>query len=462
MENLARTTGRPGEMMNTLLDRLKQRKLGQWALAYIVGAWVVIQLLDALSGPLRLSEAFQQGVLVLLPIGLLLALVLAWYHGEKGRQRVAGSELLWIAALLGTAGMALTLLPSDQDADTIPTPTERDELAVAVLPFANLSPEPESGYFSEALTDEIIGRLSRIEGVTVVSRTSVARFRDTELDVKEIAGELGVRYVLEGGVRKSGDRVRITVQLTEASSGFEEWTEVFQGASDDWFQLHEDLALRITDALDLHLSPQESEVLGAHYAENTEAYDAFWRGWVLLESFHVDMERPDQKLVAAEEHLDHALSLDPDYALAVAGLSIANAYYWFYGTERTDERRQHAEVLARRALALDSELPEAHVALGLALGSQANRLAAVDAYREALRLDDDNAMVWCLLAAVCNSMAPPDARTAESAARESLIRDPTWFYSHAQLGRALEYQGRYQEAATSFGACQRQWDTLRG
>jgi adenylate cyclase len=327
---------------------------------------------------------------------------------------------------------------------------EETRKSIAVLPFENLSPDPESEYFSEGMTDELIGRLSRIVGVRVVSRTSAARFKETELDVKEIAAELGVNYVLEGGVRKAEDRVRITVQLTEASSGFEEWSDIFNGESEDWFALHEEMAIQIAEALDLHLSPKEAEAVRAHYTENAEAYDAFWRGWVLLESFHSDVSFPGEKLTAAEEHFEHALRLDPQYALAVAGLSMANSYYNHYGVDRTAERRDRAEELARRALALDYDLPEAHVALGQAYGIERNHLAAVDEYREALRLEADNAVVWCLLAYSCNFQDPPDPRAAESAAREAIRIDPTWFLSYHQLGWALQLQGRYEEAVAAF------------
>lgn len=435
--------------MPALFEHLKQRKLGQWGLAYLAGVWVVLQVLDVVADPLHLSDTFQQGVLIVILIGLPLTLVLAWYHGEQGRQRVTGPELLMVAALLGLAGVAVGFLTADVEPPGL-LPSERDELAVAVLPFATLGPDAESEYFSEAITDELIGRLSRIEGVTVVSRTSVARFKGTELDVKEIAAELGATHVFEGAVRKAEERVRVTAQLTDASSGFEEWSDVFSGESDDWFALHEEVALEIAEALNLHLSPTEAEAVRAHYTGNTKAYDAFWRGWVLLESFHADVSHPEQKVTAAEEHFERALRLDPEYALAVAGLSIANSFYYFYGVDRTDERRDRAEGLARRALAIDPALPEAHVALGQWQGNARNHLAAVDAYREALRLGPDNAVVWCFLAYSCNAQDPPDPSAAEQAALEAIRSDPTWTYSYYVLGWALELQGRYNEAVESF------------
>ncbi len=252
--------------------------------------------------------------------------------------------------------------------------------------------------------------------------------------------------MLEGTVRWTGDEARLTVQLTDASTGFEDWSEAFDGESADPLSLSEEMALRVANSLDLHLSPLEAEAMRAQYTENPEAWNAFHRGWAFLESTHADATYSEARLARAEEYFSQALSLDSLYAPALAGMSLTHAFVFFAGIDSDPWRQARAEELALRALEIDNRLPEAHIALGQARFSDRDHLAAAEAYEDALRLEDDNAMAWCLLAYVCNVQDPQDAVRAERAARESLSRDPTWFLSYHQLGWALQGQGRYQEA----------------
>ncbi len=212
------------------------------------------------------------------------------------------------------------------------------------------------------------------------------------------------------------------------------------------------MAIRIVEALNLHISPEEVELVRAHYTDNPAAYDAYWRGWLLLESFHSDISHPQDKLVAAESHLQRALELDPDYPLAVAGLSLTNSYNYFYGVERHDDRLERGFELARRALSLDPDLLEGHVALGVAFAAQDDHEEAVGEFEKALGGDSDNAMIWCLLAFSCILQDPPDLSAAEEAARISIRNDPTWTYSYQMLGWSLALQGRHSEAADAYQA----------
>jgi TolB-like protein len=208
----------------SFLRRLKERKLVQWALAYLAGAFVVFQLLDALEGPLGLTVPVQRAVLAVVGIGFFLTLVLAWYHGEKGRQRVSGPELMMIAILLVIAGMGLSLLRGREEVlepteTASPAVGEDGRPALAVLPFANLSGDPDNEYFSDGITGDIINHLSRIGDLKVISRTSVMQYKGTTRLVREIGDELGVTTVLEGEVQRIGDRVRINAQLIDAETG---------------------------------------------------------------------------------------------------------------------------------------------------------------------------------------------------------------------------------------------------
>ena len=201
--------------MRSVFQRLRERKLVQWVLAYLAASFVVFQLLDALAVPLGLAVATQRTILALVVAGFAATLVIAWYHGEIGRQRVSGPELLILATLFALAGLALALLGgegnrSEAGATTSDSLEERDyaqalrELpGIGVLPFANRSALSEDQYFTDGFHDEILTRLQRIPGLRVVSRTSVEAYRDSPQPVREIARQLEVDYLLEGGVQRS-------------------------------------------------------------------------------------------------------------------------------------------------------------------------------------------------------------------------------------------------------------------
>jgi serine/threonine-protein kinase len=440
--------------MANLLEGLKQRKLPQWTLGYLTGAWVLLQLMEVVTEPLGLSVVFQQNVLAVAAIGLALTVVLAWYHGEKGRQRVSGTELLILAAVLGVGGVALATL-SDGGFQEVQIALDDGRVgtsqipSIAVLPFTNLSADPANDYFSAGLTEEIVSTLSRIDRLDIAARTSSLRFKGSDRDIREIGRALGVKYLLEGGVRKAGDQVRITAQLIDAESGFEVWSEDFDGSLADVFALQEATALQITHALGLELNPEEMAAVQHRYTWNVEAYDAYLRGWGLLESFHVRVDVPEDRLKVARAHFEDALALDPDYALAAAGLSMVESYYVFFGVDAGPDRILKARQLADRALALDAQLPEAHAALAEAQVMASDFLGAIDSFRESLKLDPENAISWCHLAYVCMAQDPPDAATAELAARESIRRHPTYFWAYFQLARALDLQDRYADAVAA-------------
>ena len=449
--------------LSQFIRELRRRHVFRTGAAYLVAAWLLMQVAEILLGTFDTPGWLMRGIVIVLAIGFPIAIILAWIyditsHGIKRSTEVDEEEPTSAPdarkidfVIIGVLLVAVTLFAADKFRwIEFGSQSAPDHRSIAVLPFTFLGPDSGSEYFADAITDELIGRLGRIDAVQIKSRLSVARFKETDQGIDEIAAELGVSHILEGSVRKAEDRVRVTAQLTDASSGFEEWSDVFDGESNDWFTLHEEMAVRIADALNLHISPEEVDAVRAHYTENPEAYDAFWRGWLLLESFHADVSQPEEKLRAAERHLKRALELDPDYPLAVAGLSLANSYYYFYGVDRSVERRERGIELARRALAIDPDLPEGHVALGVAFGVADDHASAVGEFEKALSRDSDNAMIWCLLAYSCIAQKPPDPVTAEEAARISIGNDPTWTYSYNLLGWALSLQGRYEEAADAY------------
>ncbi|MGH9509874.1 MAG: tetratricopeptide repeat protein, partial [Terriglobales bacterium] len=299
-------------------------------------------------------------------------------------------------------------------------------------------------YFSDGMTEEIISKLSRIQSLQVASRTSVTRYKGTQKDIKEIGRELGVRYLLEGSVRKASERVRITVQLIDSTNGFHVWSQDFDRELKDVFAVQEETALKIALALNLALSPQEQQAVRQRYTDNPKAYDAFLRGKTLTEAFDIP-----EKLNAARALFEEALQHDSSYAPALAGLSMVESMY-YRNLDPKESRRQRAEQLARRALTLDPAHSESHRALAMVYGTRYQYVESERELREAVRLDPENGLAWMQLAWALSYQQPPDAREAEQAAREAIRLQPGMFSSYYQLGRALFLQQRYQEAREAF------------
>ena len=312
--------------------------------------------------------------------------------------------------------------------------------SIAVLPLQNLSGDPANDYFSDGMTEEVSTKLSRIQGLKVASHSSVGHFKGSQKNAQDIARELQVRYLLVGSVRKAGNQVRVNVQLIDSSNGFQVWADDFVGDLKDVFAMQEQTALKIAGALNLRLSPQEEQAVQHRYTQNPEAYEAYLRGRALILFF----DRPE-KLDAARRNFERALQSDPNYAPALAGLSWVEGQY--YRNLDPDWRRlQRAEQLAQRALAIDPQLAEAHLGLGTVYADRFDYARAAAEFREAIRLESENAYAWDLLSWALGYQQPPDALEAEKAARECIRLEPSVWGAYYHLGRALLLQQRYPEA----------------
>jgi TolB-like protein len=185
-----------------------------------------------------------------------------------------------------------------------------DKPSIAVLPFENMSGDPQQEYFSDGITEDVITDLSKLSGLFVISRNSTFTYKGKPVKVRQVAEELGVRYVLEGSVRRAGDQVRITAQLIDATTGGHVWAERYDGALTDVFALQDDVTQKIVAALAVKVTDEEQVHQGRHGTENPDAYDAFLQGWA-----HYQLRTPDD-LANAVPYLEEAIRLDANYALS--------------------------------------------------------------------------------------------------------------------------------------------------
>ncbi len=442
-----------------IVNELRKRKVFTSAVLYVPLAWITTEVLTFLFAKFAAPAWTDDLVAAAFVAGFPAAIILAWTFdlGPGGITRTsAGRAQGYVAMVLatlimgiGTAGLFFQIqssLPESAVEDTSADASERPvesvpvENSIAVYPFENQSSDPENDYFSEGMTSELITRLSQIKGLRIAA---IAQTKD---EVLALGLEPDVRYRLEGSIRKAGNTVRITALLTDRRSGFTVWSEEFPGNLEDVFALQEHTARSIAEALGVKLSPGESIVLSARGTDNLEAYDAFLRGWSLLESLHLSFEGAAEKLQAARRNFEQALIIDPGYTQAVAGLSMVTSNNVFLGFE-PKEHLQSARRLADEALALDSTRYEPHFAMARALANDGDSLGAVTEYRKVVELDSQNGYAWCEMSAALNAQDPVGA---EAAAREAIRFRPAYSVAYYTLGAALEKQGRLSVAIDAY------------
>jgi TolB-like protein/Tfp pilus assembly protein PilF len=367
MKNLVSDSARSANLSSTMagfFEEVKRRKVYRVAAAYVVVAGGAIQLASAVFPAWELPSWTLRLVIILLLIGFPISLILAWAfdvtpQGIRAtpsapatpRRRRNVIALVAIGVIVSAAA-GIFLLPRAS--------AHRMDKSIAVLPFENFSDDKENAFFADGIQDDILTNLSKISDLKVISRTSVMSYRGKDKNVREIGQALGVSAILEGSVRKAGNRVRVNVQLINAVNDEHIWSDVYDRDLTDVFAIQTDLAQKIAQELRAKLSPTEKEQMTRKPTENAEAYLAF----VQAHNFQREVEELS-KLKQAEQFYARAIQLDPNFALAYAGYSRVQS--WIYHTyEPTAERRDKPRALAERALQLQPDLPEGHLALGFA------------------------------------------------------------------------------------------------
>ena len=348
--------------MTGFFEEVKRRKVYRVAVAYVIAGGGIIQLASAAFPAWELPNWSLRLVIVLLLIGFPIALILAWAfditsQGIKTTPTTAapGSHLrrnvimLVVTGIVISAAAGFFLLPR--------AAARKIDKSIAVLPFENLSDEKENAYFADGVQDDILTNLSKIGDLKVISRTSVMSYRGHTPNVRDIGKALGVSTILEGSVRRSGNRVRINVQLIDATTDEHLWASDYDRDLTDVFAIQTDLAQKIANELQAKLSPTEKAQIQNKPTQNGEAYLA------LIQARNLFMPEDFEKLKQAEQLYDRALQLDPNFALAAASYGQMEA--WIYRNfDKSATRMQKGRALVQRALQLLPDLPEAHLALG--------------------------------------------------------------------------------------------------
>ena len=329
---------------------------------YAIVGWVLIQVADASFANLNLPDWTITLIIVLVIGGFPLAVILAWAYDitpDRGPQEPAE--------------------PAPQDQPSIPSPPDS---SIAVLAFSDMSPDSDQDYFCDGIAEEIINSLVQVEELHVTSRTSSFQYKGKSTDIRTIGQELGVANVLEGSVRKAGEQLRVTVQLIDVKSDHHLWSERYDRPIKDIFEIQDDIALKVVDALKVQLTQGAKEAIEKPMTVNVTAYDYYLRGKKYLRGFTADDFR------FARDMFAKATEADTDFALAFASSAFANMFLYLY-SDRDPNNLDQAFELSGKALELDPNLADAHCARGLALSELGRGGEAREEFEAALELDPE-------------------------------------------------------------------------
>ena len=390
----------------SFLNELKRRNVFRVGIAYLVGAWLLIQVADILLDNIGAPAWVLQTLFVILAVGFFVSAFVAWafeltpdgVKREKDIDRdqsitpqtgkklnntililmaVAIAYLLFdkVSAPARPASESLSQATAEQSTGTkektTPAPVEAGQIepaiskqSIAVLPFDNRSPDANDAYFTEGIHDDLLTNLARIGSLKVISRTSVSKYADTEKTIPEIAAELKVATIMEGAVQRAGNMVRINVQLIDAQTDEHLWAEIFDRelTTDNLFAIQTEISEAIAKALHTTLSPQEQQRISDRPTENLAAYSAYLRGRQLMTL------RASASLDQAAEEFQRAVELDPEFALAWVSIAETAFLRVQYSALPPEEAQQQQQAAVEKALALNDQLGEAYLIPGICAG----------------------------------------------------------------------------------------------
>jgi len=456
-----------------LWANLRRRKVVQWGLAFAAAAWVVLQVLALLVESYEWPHAVMRIAFGLAVLGCMTAVVVAWYHGDKGQQGVTRQELVILTVLLLVGGGLLWRIeqarpttvatPSVTPATGVPLPA--DDHSIAVLPFVNMSSDPEQDYFSDGLSEQLLDLLAKVPRLRVIARTSSFSFKGKEVDAATIARALNVSHLLEGSVRKSGQRLRVSAQLIRASDSSQLWSETYDRNLDDVFKVQDEIAQAVVQQLKVTIlgarAPTATRTDPVQFADYLRARQLYRLGtasslgqasvllkgslasaptyapaWQLLGRVHAEeayfgFVPLHEGYAEARSALQRAVDIDPQNAPAIAGLaSLQQDYDWNF---------PEAARALKLALALAPRDPTVLQAAGnltLAIGDQ-ERTCVI--FEELVRLDPLNGRAWADLGYAYLMFGR--YADAISATQHAVKLQPDAVHAHGPIGQAKLFLG---------------------
>ena len=470
---------------SNFLAELKRRNVYKVAIAYLVAGWALSQGIAQVFPVFDISNWAIRIIVLLIVVGFPVAVVFAWFFEitPEGVKRTEVADAMpkatgrkrhaWIYVVVAGAAVSVALFflgrYTASNRAAAAAPNELPAKSIAVLPFENLSEDKANAFFAEGIQDEILTRLAKVADLKVISRTSTQHFKSAPENLPEIAKRLGVMHILEGSVQKASDQVRVNVQLINALTDAHLWADTYDRKLTDIFAVETEIAKAIADTLQAKLTGSEQHVIAARPTESTEAHQLYLKGRYFWN------KRTGDDLKKSIDYFQQAIAVDPNYALAYAG--VADAYVWLPGYTAGTPRDCYpkAKAAATKALQLDDTLAEAHTTLALAIwlydfdSAQAirefqraielnpnyaiahqqygnNTLAALGRFDDAI-VEGKRAVELDPLSLVINTDLGSDyyyARRYDEAIaqlRKTLEMDPGFYIAHLVLGQVLDAKG---------------------
>jgi TolB-like protein/Tfp pilus assembly protein PilF len=475
--------------LETFFGELKRRNVYKVGFAYIVAGWALSQGIAQVFPVFDVPNWVIRLIVLLVIIGLPIALVLAWMFEltPQGIERTETADAMpettrrkkraWIYVVVigGLVSIGLFFLgryTARNGSSVFDLPAK----SIAVLPFDNLSRDPDNAYFAEGVQDEIITRLAKVADLKVISRTSTQHFKSAPENLPQIAKQLGVTNILEGSVQKANDQVRVNVQLINAMTDAHLWADTYDRKLTDIFAVESEIAKNVAEALQAKLTGLEKSSIAKPPTSNPEAYELYLKGRFFWN------KRTGEDLRKAIEYFNQAIAKDPNYALAYAGLADSYLLLPNYGGASAQEAVPPARAAAKKALELDDALAEAHASLGLLAALEFDLSRSISELERAIQLNPNYATAhhWLalgLMSAGQFDRAIAEAKRAieldplsliinadfswiyfnahrydeaEAQARKTLEMDSRFFLGHYYLGGALQFKGHVKEAIPEY------------
>jgi TolB-like protein/Tfp pilus assembly protein PilF len=472
---------------------LRRRNVYKVAIAYVVAGWALAQGIAQVFPVFDIPNWIIRLIVLLIILGLPIALVLAWTFEltPQGIKRTETADAMpetarqkkhtwiYVVVIAGLFSIGLFFLGRYSAKNATPRQSEAatvSQKSIAVLPFDNLSRDPDNAYFCEGVQDEILTRLAKVADLKVISRTSTQHFKSTPDNLPQIAKQLGVAHILEGSVQKSNDQVRVNVQLINALTDAHLWADTYDRKLTDIFAVESEIAKNIAETLQARLSGSEKSSIAKTPTVNPEAYELYLKGRFFAE------KRTGTDLRKAIDYFNQAIAKDPNYALAYVGLADSYLLLSSYAAVSPAESLPPARSALKKALELDDSLAEAHASFGLLATLELDLHRALDELKRAVELKPNYATAHHWLSLAHLTLAQFDSAIseakraieldplslvinadtswiyfsarrydeAEAQVRKTLEIGPQFFLAHYYLGEVLQFKGHLSEAIAEF------------